>query len=280
MNSQDFERKELPDEPGVYLFKKSKAKPVFNKTGRPNILDKKCFREILYIGKATSIKDRIKSYFSNDLIATRGPLLVDMVFQADNIEFIKTDSVLEALILESNLIKKYQPRYNTQEKDDKSYNYVVITKENFPRVLIERGRVLEQKNKHFNILENVEISEIYGPFVNSGQLKEALKIVRRIFPFLDNYSKINNGYGFYREIGLAPEISSAEAKKDYAKNIKNIKLFFEGKKTNILKNLEKEMKILAKNQKFEKADKVKKTIFALNHIQDVALIKEENFSFL
>ena len=250
MDSQELKKILLPDEPGVYLFKKDKL--------------------ILYIGKATTLKDRVRSYFSNDLIATRGPLLVDMVFQADNVEFIKTDSVLEALILESNLIKKYLPRYNTQEKDDKSYNYVVITKEDFPRVLIERGRVLEQK-------ENLKfvIKEKFGPFTNGTQLKEAVKIIRKIFPFLDNYSRENTGYKFYKEIGLAPETSGEEAKKDYAENIKNISLFFKGKKTSILKNLEGEMKKLAKNQEFEKADKIKRTIFALNHIQDVALIKEE-----
>src|ERR1035437_2354056 len=101
MDSQYLKKINFPTEPGVYLFKKGKS--------------------IFYIGKATSLKDRVRSYFTNDLIATRGPLIVDMVFQADNIDFIQTDSVLEALILESNLIKKHQPRYNTKEKDDRSY---------------------------------------------------------------------------------------------------------------------------------------------------------------
>jgi len=257
MNFSEYKKINLPDESGVYLFKKDK--------------------DILYIGKATLLKDRVKSYFSNDLIATRGPLIVDMVFQADSVDFIKTDSVLEALILESNLIKKHQPKYNTKEKDDRSYNYVVITKEEFPRVLIERGKNL-QKESYSQILKNLRISKIYGPYTNGSQLKEALKIIRKIFPFLDQYSRENTGYKFYKEIGLAPEISGIEAKKDYAKNIKNIKLFFEGKKTSILKNLEKEMKIFVKKQEFEKAEKIKHTIFALNHIQDVALIKEENFS--
>ena len=254
MNFSEYKKINLPDESGVYLFKKNKT--------------------ILYIGKATLLKDRVKSYFSNDLIATRGPLIVDMVFQADNVDFIKTDSVLEALILESNLIKKHQPKYNTKEKDDRSYNYVVITKEEFPRVLIERGKNL-QSESYSQILKNLRISKIYGPFTNGGQLKEALKIIRKIFPFLDQYSRENTGYKFYKEIGLAPEISGAEAKKDYAKNIKNIKLFFEGKKISILKNLQKEMKIFVKKQEFEKAEQIKHTIFALNHIQDVALIKED-----
>ncbi len=254
MDSQYLKKTKLPDLPGVYLFKKGKG--------------------IMYIGKATLLKDRVKSYFSNDLIATRGPLIVDMVFQADNIDFIKTDSVLEALILESNLIKKHQPKYNTKEKDDRSYNYVVITKEEFPRILIERGKNL-QKESYSQILKNLRISNIYGPFTNGGQLKEALKIVRKIFPFLDQYSRENTGYKFYKEIGLAPEISGIEAKKDYAKNIRNIKLFFEGKKTSILKSLEKEMKVVIKKQEFEKAEQIKHTIFALNHIQDIALLKSE-----
>ena len=146
---------------------------------------------------------------------------------------------------------------------------MIITKEEFPRVLIERGRILKS-------YEPKKLQASFGPFTNGGQLKEALKIVRKIFPFLDNKSLKNTGYKFYKEIGLAPEISGEEAKKDYAKTIKNIKLFFEGKKTSVIKNLEKEMKIFAKKQKFEKADEIKKTIFALNHIQDVALIKEED----
>lgn len=256
MDISQYKKTNLPDEPGVYLFKKNK--------------------DILYIGKATSLKDRTRSYFSSDLIATRGPLIVDMVFQSDTVDYTKTDSVLEALILESNLIKKFQPRYNTKEKDDKSYNYVVITKDDFPRVLVVRERELAG-GKRFDP-EGPMYQSTYGPFTNGTQLKEALKIVRKIFPFLDNYSEKNTGYKFYKEIGLAPETSGIDAKKNYSKVIKNIKLFFEGKKISIIKNLEKEMKVCAKNQEFEKSDKIKRTIFALNHIQDVSLIKEEDFS--
>src|ERR1035437_9040860 len=99
MNSQDFRKIEFPDVPGVYLFKENK--------------------DILYIGKATSLKSRVRSYFASDFLATRSPLILDMVFKANKIDFIQTDSVIEALILEANLIKKHQPRYNTKEKDDK-----------------------------------------------------------------------------------------------------------------------------------------------------------------
>ena len=240
MQSQELKKYKIPENPGVYFFLKNK--------------------EILYIGKATSLKDRTKSYFGKDLINTRGPLILDMVFKADGLKWQETDTVLEALILEANLIKKHQPYYNTKEKDDKSFNYVCITREEMPRVLIVRGRNLEQK----------KYSKVFGPFPNGGQLKEALRLIRKIFPFLDEKSKIKGTHEFYKQIKLVPE-----QKEILFQNIKNIKLLFEGKKKSILKNLEKEMKTYAKAHAFEKAGEIKRQIFALQHIQDVSLIKEE-----
>ena len=243
MNLKDFKKIKLPNSPGVYFFYKGKS--------------------ILYIGKATSLKDRVKSYFGKDLIETRGPLLVDMVFHADNIRFEKTDSVLEALILEAELIKKYQPKYNTKEKSDKSFNYVCVTKGarsdilDLPKVIIVRGKDLKNFSGAF-----------FGPFPNSSQLREALKIVRRIFPFLDDKSK--NYLEFYKQINLVPDLQDTEM---YLKNIKNIKLFFQGKKKEILRNLKKEMSVYAKARAFEKAGELKRQIFALQHINDIALMK-------
>lgn len=239
--------KKIPDKAGVYFFKKK--------------------GKILYIGKATTLRSRVKSYFGKDLIETRGPLLVDMVFQADKVDYQVTDSVLEAIILEAGLIKKYQPYYNTKEKDDKSFLSVVVTKELLPRIFAVRTRNLKE---HSDIQKNVKISEIYGPFTNGMQLREALKIVRKIFPFLDDKSK--NYLEFYRQINLVPDL---EDTKLYLQNIKNIKLFFEGKKKKILKNLQREMKVYAKNHEFEKAGELKRQIFALQHINDIALIKNE-----
>ena len=281
IKSQYQKKHHLPDQPGVYLFKRGK--------------------DILYIGKSTSLRDRVKSYFSSDLISMRGPLLVDMVFKADKVDFIETDSVLEALILEANLIKKHQPRYNTQEKDDKSFNYVVITKEDFPRVLIMRGRDLLQKHSNYSRFTiprglggsyatknlNVSYTETFGPYTNSTQLKEALKIIRKIFPFRDKClpSEASAKLGdlnqkrpcFNYQIGLCPGVCAGLiSKKDYHKNIRSIKLFFEGKKKQILNNLEKEMKSFVKSGKYEEAGLVRNRIFALNHIRDVALIKSED----
>ncbi len=274
MNSQYIKKNDLPENPGVYLFKKEKDTKS-DKTQSDEA-------SILYIGKATSLKDRVKSYFSSDLISTRGPLIVDMVLLADKIDYIETDSVLEALILEAELIKKHQPKYNTKEKDNKSFNYVVITKEDFPRVLVIRGRELLGGKRSFlesskrRDLEEPNYQSVFGPFPHGTQLKEAIKIIRKIFSFRDKCSIGQKTPCFNYQIGLCPGTCiGAVSKKEYQKTIKNIKLFFEGKKKQILKNLEKEMNIFAKNQQFEKANNIKKTIFALNHIQDVSLIKDE-----
>ena len=125
MKSQELSKLKLPDSPGVYFFKRGK--------------------DILYIGKATSLRSRVRSYFGRNLLDARGPLVSEMVSKADEITFTETDSVLEALLLEAELIKKFQPRYNTDEKDDKSFSYVVITSEEFPQVLLVRGKEIDFK---------------------------------------------------------------------------------------------------------------------------------------
>ena len=191
--------------------------------------------------------------------------MVDMVFKADRIDWEVTENVLEALILEAELIKKHQPHYNTREKDDKSFNYVCITKEFLPKVLIVRGRNVQHRG--FN--------RVYGPYTSGSQLREAVKIIRKIFPFLDEKSK--NYLEFYKQINLAPDLAD---RKMYLQNIRNIKLFFSGKKKQILKNLQREMKSYAKNQEFEKAGEIKRQIFALQHINDIALLKENGFADL
>lgn len=192
-------------------------------------------------------------------------MIAKMLEEAEKIEFIETDSVLEALILEASQIKKYQPIYNSKEKDDKSYNYVTFTQENFPQIIITRG------------------SGTYGPFPHGGELKEALKIIRKIFPYRDTCTPCEASAKqgkpckscFYAQIGLCPGVCTGWiSKKDYRKIIYHLKLFFEAKKPKLIKSLEKEMKLFAKEQKFEEAEKVKRQIFSLKHIQDIALIKE------
>ncbi len=253
MISQEFKKLELPDAPGVYFF-----------------IDKD--KNILYIGRATSLNDRVSSYFRNDLIKTRGQHMVGMVTLANAIEHIQTDSVLEAIILEANEIKKHLPYFNTQGKDDKSYNFAIITNEEFPRVVVVRSRVLGKLNE---VELGYKIKYQFGPYPQGNLLKDALKIVRKIFPFRDEKAKLKHQESFYKSIGLSPNTDSPEAKKEYQKTIRNLVLFFEGKKGKLIKTLEKEMNAYAKIQEFEKAKQTRNTIYALNHIQDVSLIKNE-----
>lgn len=253
MTLKEVIKLDLPDVPGVYFWKEG--------------------RNILYIGRATSLRDRVKSYFASDLIATRGPRIVDMVTRSTSIEWQETDSVLEAVIAEANLIKKHQPHYNVKEKDDRSWNYVIITREDFPRVLIIRGRVLDiEKQKKM-----LKVAYTFGPFPQSTVLREALRIVRKIFPYIDRSSAKKDNYHFYRQIGLTPDTASTEAKNEYKKTIRHIALFFQGKKSELVRTLKREMNVYAKAREFEKADEAKRKIFALDHIQDIALVKTDEY---
>ena len=243
MKKVDLTKFSLPDAPGIYFFLGKKGK-------------------ILYIGKATSLKDRIKSYFTRDILITRSPLIAEMLEEAEKIEFIETDSVLEALLLETSEIKKHQPIYNSKEKDDKSYNYVTITQDDFPKVVVTRG------------------SGAYGPFPHGNELREALKIIRKLFPYRDKCALGQNNPCFNAQIGLCPGVCTGRISKiEYRKIIKHLILFFDGKKRTLVSTLKHDMKKLAKEHKFEDAEKVKRQIFALKHIQDIALIKKDLITY-
>lgn len=270
MESQDLKKFNLPDGPGVYFFLGNKP------------------TEILYIGKATSLRDRVRSYFNGDLGETRGPKIVQMLKLADSLKWQETDSVLEALILEAALIKKHQPPYNTREKDDKSYWLVVVTKENFPRVLMIRKRELEKGPDSKTSKNKYAVGKIFGPFPYASELKTALKIIRRIFPFRDTCVPLVEKLGkesadhakavrgcFNYQIGLCPGVCTGKiSKTDYGKIIKRLTLFFEGKKEQVIKSLGKEMQVAAKSQNFEAAGRLRDQIFSLRHIQDVSLLKK------
>jgi len=259
MIRQDLDNLELPQTPGVYFWRDDAGK-------------------ILYIGKATSLRDRVRSYFSPDVIKTRGAHIVDMVFKAHTVTYQETMNVLEALILEANLIKKYKPYYNTKEKDDKSFNCVAITREEFPQIVLVRQKDIDTKAKTVHIprsTKKVKYDAIFGPYPNGSAIREALKLLRPIFPFRDIASSKKDNSVFYRQIGLAPDATSVEAKKEYKKTIGRLKLIFQGKLQSLIVALKKEMMAYAKKEHFEEAEIVKKKIFALEHIQDIALIKRD-----
>lgn len=243
----------LPDSPGIYQFRDGEG-------------------NILYIGKATSLRDRVRSYFANDLLHTRGKHIVDMVTMAKTVTFTETESVLEAIILEAAEIKSHQPPYNTKEKDNKSFNYVVITNEPFPRVLTLRERTM--------LINGAETERLYkyifGPFPQGTNLAEALRIIRKIFPFRDTCIPASGKPCFNAQLGLCPGVCvGGISEKEYARRIGHIRLFFEGKKGAVIRELERLMARAAKKLEFEDAGEYKRMIFALRHIKDVSLVSEE-----
>ncbi len=262
--------KGLPDVPGVYFFMGPRGK-------------------LLYIGKATSLTDRVKSYFVSDIARTRGPKIVSMLEQAKSVRWQVTDSVLEALLLEAHLIKKHQPPYNTDVKDDKSWNQVVVTQERFPRILLARSRNLVSEpslrtgRTTLRLPDGTLIRYAFGPFPSGGQLREALQIVRRIFPYRDQCVPLAELRDparakpcFHAGLGLCPGVCvGAVTPREYAVTVRRIKLFFEGRTGDVARSLERAMLAAAKREEFEKAANLKRTLFALRHIQDVALVKKD-----
>src|SRR3989338_8645786 len=268
MTKKELAKLRLPDAPGMYEF-----------LGSHN--------EALYIGRATSLRDRVRSYFANDLLHTRGKHIVDMVTLAKTIRVRPTDSVLDAIILEASMIKKHQPLYNTKEKDDKSWNYVVITKEEYPRVLTIRERPLAVGKRE----RAGEYKALFGPFTQGGSLQEAMKIIRRIFPYRDEKCILgsiqrDSASGqrfsagrrpcFNRQIGLCPGVCTGEISSlDYAERIREISMLLGGKKHALVVRLKRLMRDCAKKFEFEKAGEGRNMVFALEHIRDVSLIKDE-----
>ncbi|MEK7604816.1 MAG: UvrB/UvrC motif-containing protein [Patescibacteria group bacterium] len=274
MQRSDLSKFQLPDVPGVYLFKQG--------------------RKVLYVGKATSLRDRVRSYFDDDLIATRGPRIVDMVTQAKGMIYHTTPTVLEALVKEAALIKKYMPPANSDGKDDKTFLYAVITDEEIPRVLAIRGKDIDFENKTaFLPPASCKLLSIFGPFPSGPQLREGLRLIRKIFPFFDTPRPVgqkskhqqariefNTQIEQYpRDMRFTLTSSIGENKvnlKRYRRTIKRVALFLGGKTKELRHMLEREMKSAAAEERFEDAAEARRQLFALDHIQDVSLIKDEN----
>lgn len=253
---------DLPDCPGVYLFTQGKGRS----------------KKILYVGKATSLRDRVRSYFDDDLIATRGPRIVDMVTKADGLMHETTPTVLEALVREAALIREHRPPANAMGKDDKSFLYAVITDEPIPRVLAIRGTEIDFKEQ-FLPGTKVKLKAIHGPFPSGYQLREGLKLIRRIFPFFDTARPVGEGnrhiqgkVEFNRQIGHYPRNMEASA---YMRSIRYVSLFLSGRVKTLRTTLTREMKQAATQERFEDAATLRGQLFALDHIQDVSLIRED-----
>ncbi len=230
---------QLPKGPGVYSFRKG--------------------TKFFYIGKASNIGERVKNHH-------------DLLRQVKQVGFIKTDSEIEALILEASLIKKYQPKYNVLWRDDKNYFYLGIAKKDFPQVFITHQPKLK--------------IDYVGPFVDGKALKQTLKILRKVFPYRTCKTLPKRPCLWYQlDRCLAPCLikfkgQKSKVKSQSQKNIKNLILILEGKRKRVLINLKKEMKLASCFQNFEKAGKIRDQIIALEKVisharifQPVELVK-------
>jgi len=221
--------KNLPPKPGVYLFKKGQT--------------------VLYVGKAKNLKKRVTSYFQK-MVPSQKP---EMLAEADNLEHIITSSETEAIFLESNLIKKYQPKHNIILKDDKNFIYIKITAEDFPLITLVR-KIAKDQAKYF------------GPYLSAKSARETLNILRKIFPFRTCPTLPKKPCLMFH-LGYCPAPCHNQIKKEeYQKNIAKIIKFLKGNLDEILKDLKEEMKKAAALKAFEKAAKFRDQIFTLERV--------------
>jgi len=220
------ELKKLPAKPGVYLMHDEKD-------------------NIIYVGKAISLKNRVRQYFQTS--RNKGAKIEQMVTHISRFEYIVTDSELEALVLECNLIKEHRPKYNTMLMDDKGYPFIkVTTNETYPRVMLART-VQKDKAKYF------------GPYTSTGAVKDTIELIRKLYHIRNCSRNLPKDMGKERPC-LNYHIKQCEApcqgyisKEEYAKSIEEVLRFLSGHYENVLKDLERKMYEASENMEFEKA---------------------------
>ncbi|MEW5762355.1 MAG: excinuclease ABC subunit UvrC [Bacillota bacterium] len=224
----------LPDRPGVYLFKDERGR-------------------VLYVGKAKSLQKRVRTYFQR----AQPTKVMAMLERARDLDFIVTDSEIEALILECNLIKEHRPRYNVVLKDDKNYPYIKITvNEEFPRVLITR-RQLKDGARYF------------GPYTRAGAVHETLRLLKKLFPFRSctrqRFTNRRPCLNFHIKRCMAPCTGQVDP-ETYAAVIREVCLFLEGRHEELVKDLKARMQEAAARLEFERAAQLRDQIQAIGQV--------------
>lgn len=218
--------KQLPESTGVYAFEKGK--------------------EIIYIGKAVNIKERVKNHKK-------------LILEAEKIEYIKTDSEIEALILEAKLIKQYKPKRNTIWKDDKNYFFVAATKEKSPRIFITH--------------QTKEKADYLGPFVDGSSLKQTLSVLRKVFPFR-TCQTLQKKPCLWHQLELCPAPCLDREGNLCRKNANSLLKILGGKKNELLKALKKEMQKASRTRNYEKAADLRDKILYLERTMSHASVIE------
>lgn len=239
MNPKNFNLSNIPENPGCYIYLNSSKK-------------------IIYIGKAKNLKKRVSSYFNKKDSDSKTQALVSHIHKID---FIVTNTEVEALILENSLIKKNKPKYNIDLKDSKAYAYIYLTDEKYPRFLIAR----DKKKK----------GEYFGPFVSAQGRDYVLETINKTFK-IRTCKKIPKKKCIRYDIGIcsAPCINKI-SEKEYLKSIKEARLFLKGKTKELEKKLEKRMNLYSKNQDFEKAMIIREKIKSINYLTEKQKIQRK-----
>jgi len=224
-----FDLKNIPSSPGVYIYKDSNNK-------------------IIYIGKAINLKKRVTQYFQRD--DALGSKTLQLVSKINKIDYQVVGSEIEALILESSLIKQYKPKYNSQLKDDKSYLYITISKDKIPLIKAAFKSTLNSN------------SIFFGPFPDASAVKNLLKTLRVIFPFYSSPHGSKKCLYCHLNLCLGPKPNL----KEYKKNINKIKSILNGNFLRLISKLKKEMFYFSKSQNFEMAKTRRDQINSINYI--------------
>ncbi len=237
--------KELPALPGVYFHKDAGG-------------------EIIYVGKAARLNNRVRQYFQKS--RTRDPKTEALVAEIVDTDWMVVDSEIEALFLEAEMVRRYMPRYNILLRDDKSMVYIRIDYDSdYPTVTTTR-RPLDDGAKYF------------GPYLSALSVRQALKVLRRIFPFATSRTHGQKRASLYYHIGLDPGLEDGRTRlEDYRANLRRLMAVIEGRKLSIERELEKDMKRKAKEQDFEGAAKARNQFFALQRLSKQVIFSDKEF---
>lgn len=245
----EYQLKNLPDSPGVYLMRNS-------------------LKEVIYVGKAKNLKNRVRQYFQNSKNHTEK--VKAMVSHISEFEYIVTDSEMEALILECNLIKKYSPKYNILLKDDKYYPFIKITNEEFPRVIVTRN--------HGN-----DASRYFGPYTDGSAVYAVNELIKKVFPLRtcrksikEDGPKTRTCLNYHINLCKGP-CNGLISKEEYGKIIEDVIDLLTGKDTKITNRLKADMEEAAENLDFEKAAILRDKLIAIDKINEKQKIISNNF---
>lgn len=236
---------ELPKDPGVYFHK--------NKSN-----------EIIYVGKAANLRNRVRQYFQKS--RGRDPKTEALVAEITDTDWMVVESELEALFLEAEMIRRYMPRYNILLRDDKSMTYIRIDYDSdYPTVSTTR-RPLDDGARYF------------GPYLSSLSVRQALKLLRKIFPFATKKPVAQKRASLHYHLGLDPGLEEGKTSlEDYRANLRRLMAVIEGKRKHIERELEKEMSKLAKASQFEAAAHVRNQLFSLRRLNKQVVFSDKEF---